>query len=163
MDPNPPPDLTQPSETRAWTILAPDGGTGTGTGTILTPDPSVGTGQAPTPAAFSPAQVQAMRDALAAINGYSFQAAYGTPSEEPEQEQTLPEPTVPEHGRVVLPPGYSGPPAEWSPSTVDAPVREATMMYSTILAHQLSLGPPNSPTKMPFLIPSPLNLPVSTL
>jgi len=114
MDPNSPLDLTQPSEARARTILAPD--EGTGIGTILTPDPSVRTGQGRTPAVFSPDQVQAMRDALAAIDGYSFQAAYGTPSEEPEQEQTLPEPTVPEHGRVVLPPGYSGPPAEWPPA-----------------------------------------------
>jgi len=78
MDPNPPPDLTQPSEARARTILDE------GTGTILTPDPSVRTGQGRTPAVFSPDQVQAMRDALAAIDGYSFRAAYGTPSEEPE-------------------------------------------------------------------------------
>mmetsp|Transcript_7099 Transcript_7099/g.13990 ORF Transcript_7099/g.13990 Transcript_7099/m.13990 type:complete len:115 (-) Transcript_7099:222-566(-) len=114
MDPNPPPDLTQPSETRAWTILAPDGGTGTGTGTILTPDPSVGTGHIWTPADFSPAQIQAMWDALAAIDGYSFRAAYRTPSEEPEHEPTLLElePTVPEHGHISPPPGYSGRPAE---------------------------------------------------
>jgi len=104
--------------------------------TILTPDPSVGTGQAPTPAAFSPAQVQAMRDALAAINGYSFQAAYGTPSEEPDQEPTLAEPTVPELRHIVPPPVYSGPPAEWSPSTVNAPVCEATMMYCAAPAYR---------------------------
>ena len=126
MDPNPPPDLTQPSEARARTILAPD----EGTGTILTPDPSVGTGQVRTPVVFPPDQIQALRDALAAIDGFSFRAAYGTPSEEPEQEPTLPEPkpTVLEHGHIAPPPGYSEPPAEWSPSTVDAPVHEVTMM-----------------------------------
>mmetsp|Transcript_20013 Transcript_20013/g.41153 ORF Transcript_20013/g.41153 Transcript_20013/m.41153 type:complete len:124 (+) Transcript_20013:245-616(+) len=94
MDPNPPPDLTQPSEARARILL--DEGTGTtilvaGTGTILTPDPSVGTGHIWTPADFSPAQIQAMWDALAAIDGYSFRAGHGSPSEEPEQEPTLPE------------------------------------------------------------------------
>jgi len=73
MDPNPPPDLTQPSEARARTILAPN--EGTGIGTILTLDPSVGTGHVWTPADFSPAQIQAMQDALAAIDGYSFCAA----------------------------------------------------------------------------------------
>jgi len=103
MDPNPPkppPDLRQPSEERARTIL--------------TPDPSVGTGHVRTPADFSPAQIQAMWDALAAIDGYSFRAAYRTPSEEPEHEPTLLElePTVPEHGHISPPPGYSGRPAE---------------------------------------------------
>jgi len=103
MDPNPPPNLTQPNEARARTILTPN--EGTRTGTILIPDPSVGTGHVWTPADFSPAQIQAMRDALAAIDGYSFRAAYGTPSEEPEQEPTLPEPepTVPSPGHVKPP------------------------------------------------------------
>jgi len=66
MDSNPPPDLTQPSEARARIILDE------GTGTILTPDPCVRTGQGRTPVVFSPDQVQALRDALAAIDGYSF-------------------------------------------------------------------------------------------
>jgi len=93
MDPNPPPDLTQPSEARARTTL--DEGTSTpilvaGTRTILTPDPSVKTGQAMTLDAFTPAQVQAMQETLAAIDGFSFWATYGTPSEEPEPEPTVP-------------------------------------------------------------------------
>eukprot|EP00532_Pseudo-nitzschia_australis_P013749 CAMPEP_0168223772 /NCGR_PEP_ID=MMETSP0140_2-20121125/11587_1 /TAXON_ID=44445 /ORGANISM="Pseudo-nitzschia australis, Strain 10249 10 AB" /LENGTH=123 /DNA_ID=CAMNT_0008153873 /DNA_START=400 /DNA_END=771 /DNA_ORIENTATION=- len=70
-----------------------------------------------------------MRDALSAIEGYSFRAAYGTPSEEPE-------PTLPPPGQVKPPPGYPGPPAGWSPSTLDALIREATMMYSAPPAHQ---------------------------
>jgi len=129
MDPNPPPDLTQPSEAMARTILDE------GTGTSLTPDPSVRTGQGRTPVLFSPDQVQALRDTLAAIDGYSFRAAFGTPSKEPEQEPTLPEPelTVPDH---APPPGYPGPPAEWSPSTVETPVREGTMMYSAAPAYR---------------------------
>jgi len=103
MDPNSPPDLTQPSEERARTILTPV----KGTRTILTPDPSVGTGHVLTPADFSPAQIQAMWDALAAIDGYSFRAAYGTLSEELEQESTLPEPepTFPDH-RHIEPPSW---------------------------------------------------------
>ena len=76
MDPNPPPDLTQPSEARARTLLHEE------IGTILTPDPSARSGQAMTPNAFTPAQVQAMREAIAVIDGFSFQAVYGTPSEE---------------------------------------------------------------------------------
>eukprot|EP00532_Pseudo-nitzschia_australis_P016591 CAMPEP_0168256058 /NCGR_PEP_ID=MMETSP0141_2-20121125/5629_1 /TAXON_ID=44445 /ORGANISM="Pseudo-nitzschia australis, Strain 10249 10 AB" /LENGTH=164 /DNA_ID=CAMNT_0008192687 /DNA_START=952 /DNA_END=1446 /DNA_ORIENTATION=+ len=130
MDPNPPPDLTQPSEARARTTL--DEGTSTpilvaGTRTILTPDPSVRTGQAMTPDAFAPAQVQAMREALAAIDGFSFRATYGTPSEEPESEPTIP--------AQAPPPESSGPPAPWSPSTVEGPGREATMMYSAAPAY----------------------------
>eukprot|EP00532_Pseudo-nitzschia_australis_P002455 CAMPEP_0168188680 /NCGR_PEP_ID=MMETSP0139_2-20121125/15846_1 /TAXON_ID=44445 /ORGANISM="Pseudo-nitzschia australis, Strain 10249 10 AB" /LENGTH=165 /DNA_ID=CAMNT_0008111273 /DNA_START=976 /DNA_END=1473 /DNA_ORIENTATION=- len=101
-----------------------------------------------------------MRDALAAIDGYSFRAAYGTLSEEPEQEPTLPElePTLPEPGHIKPPPGYSGPPAGWFPSTVDAPVREATMMYSSAPAQQ----PPTITwaTKWPYkdAFPDPLTI-----
>jgi len=112
MDPNPP-DFTEPREARneegAGTIPA---------GTILTPDPSVGTGHVLSLDVFSPANIQTMRDALAAIDGYSFRAAYGTPSEEPE-----PEPTLLPPGHIKPPTGYSGPPMGWSPSTLDAPVR----------------------------------------
>jgi len=125
MNPNPLLDLTQPSEARARTIL--DEGTGTpilvaGTGTILTPDPSARTGQVMTPDAFTPTQVQVMREAIAVIDGFSFQAVYGTPSEEAD-----PEPTIPAQ---APPPEPSGPPTHWSHSTVKGPVREATMMYS---------------------------------
>uniref|UniRef100_A0A7S4AUB0 Uncharacterized protein n=1 Tax=Pseudo-nitzschia australis TaxID=44445 RepID=A0A7S4AUB0_9STRA len=95
MDPIPPPDLTQPSEARARTLL--DEGTGTPilvarTGTILTPDPSGRSGQAMTmtPDAFTPTHVQAMREAIAVIDGFSFQAVYGTPSEEADPEPTVP-------------------------------------------------------------------------
>jgi len=95
MDPNPP-DFTKPREAKNEE----------GAGTILTPDPSMGTGHILSPAAFSPANVQAMLDALAAIEGYSFRAAYGTPTEEPELEPTLP---PPRHDKP--PPGYPGPPA----------------------------------------------------
>jgi len=150
MDPNPTPSFTAPRETRNEE----------GTGTILTPDPSVGTGDVLSPAVFSPAGIQAMRDALAAIDGYSFRAGHGSPSEEPEQEPTLPElePTLPEPGHIKPPPGYSGPPAGWSPSTLNAPVREATMMYSAAPAHR----PPTITlaTKWPYedAFPDPLTI-----
>jgi len=161
MNPNPLLDLTQPSEARARTIL--DEGTGTpilvaGTGTILTPDPSARTGQVMTPDAFTPTQVQVMREAIAVIDGFSFQAVYGTPSEEAD-----PEPTIPAQ---APPPEPSGPPTHWSHSTVKGPVREATMMYSAPPQHtvlQASLGLPNGPPRAPFLIPSLLNLPMSIL
>jgi len=68
-----------------------------------------------------------MRDALAAIDGYSFRAAYGTLSEEAE-----PEPTV---LAQAPPPESLGPPAQCSPSTVKGPVRQAIMMYSAAPAY----------------------------
>jgi len=70
MDPHPPPDLTQPSEERARTILSPD--------------PSVGTGYIlpGSQANISPADAKAQRDVLATIQGFNFNAEYTTPSEE---------------------------------------------------------------------------------
>jgi len=125
MDPIPsPPDFTQPCE-------APSEATSKERARIiLTPDPSVGTGciLPGSPADMSPANVQAIWDAIATIQGYSFNAEYATPSE--EQEPAF---APPKH--VKPPPGYPGLSAGWSPSTLDGPIREATMMYSAPPAH----------------------------
>uniref|UniRef100_A0A6V0CFE5 Uncharacterized protein n=1 Tax=Pseudo-nitzschia australis TaxID=44445 RepID=A0A6V0CFE5_9STRA len=98
MDPIPPPDLTQPSESRARALL--DERTRTEsptlvarTGTILTPDPSGRSGQAMramTPDAFTRADAQAMREAIAVIDSFSFRAMYDTPSEDADPEPTVP-------------------------------------------------------------------------
>uniref|UniRef100_A0A7S4AU52 Uncharacterized protein n=1 Tax=Pseudo-nitzschia australis TaxID=44445 RepID=A0A7S4AU52_9STRA len=103
MDPIPPPDLTQPSEARARALLDERTESPTlvaRTGTILTPDPIGRSGQAMrtmtpamramTPDAFTQTDVQAMREAIAVIDGFSFQAVYGTPSEEADPEPTVP-------------------------------------------------------------------------
>ena len=103
MDPNPPPDLTQPSEARARALLdeRPESPTLVArTGTILTPDPVGRSGQAMrtmpptmramTPDAFTRTNVQAMREAIAVIDGFSFWAMYGTLSEEADPEPTVP-------------------------------------------------------------------------
>ena len=46
--------------------------------------------QAMTPDAFTRADAQAMREAIAVIDGFSFRAMYGTPSEEADPEPTVP-------------------------------------------------------------------------
>ena len=139
MDPNPPPGLTQPSEARARALLDERTESPTlvaRTGTILTPDPVGRSGHAipnMTPDVFTRADAQAMREAIAVIDGFSFRAMYGTPSEEAGSVPPAP-PRAP-------PPEPTGPPTHWSPSTVESPSRDATMMYSAPPAYR----PPTIP------------------